>query len=239
MMDLVYICREGENEELRYSIRSAVKNIPHNKIWVVGGKPDWYIGPHIFVKQLETKYTNVGNNQIAAFSSELISEDIVLMNDDFFVIRPIDKIKTYHNGPMIDTIRSFRRSGINSSYVRKLDYTRRVLRKKFGIQNALSYELHVPMPATKSSMREVIKLGVASRSAYGNIYGVGGEAMRDVKFYTGEIMQHKNYTEILNYAGNIEDLEYPYLSSSDASFPILLEKILKDLFPDPSPYELV
>jgi len=239
MMDLVYICREGENEELRYSIRSAVKNIPHNKIWVVGGKPDWYIGPHISVKQLETKYTNVGNNQIAAFSSELISEDIVLMNDDFFVIRPIDKIKTYHNGPMIDTIKSFRRSGINSSYVRKLDYTRRVLRKKFGIQNALSYELHVPMPATKSSMREVIKLGVASRSAYGNIYGVGGEAMRDVKFYTGEIMQHKNYTEILNYAGNVEDLEYPYLSSSDASFPILLEKILKDLFPDPSPYELV
>ena len=237
MMDLVYICRDGENEELRYSIRSAVKNMPHHKIWVVGGKPDWYIGPHIPVKQLETKYLNVGNNQIAAFSSELISENIVLMNDDFFVIKKIDEIKTYHNGLIIDTIKSFRRSGVNSSYVRKLDHTRKVLRRKFGIQDALSYELHVPMPATKSRMREVIKLGVASRSAYGNVYNVGGEAMKDVKFYTGKIMQHKNYTEILEYSGNIEDLEYPYLSSSDASFPILLEKILKDLFPEPSPYE--
>lgn len=239
MMDLVYICRDGDNEELRYSIRSAVKNMPHDKIWVVGGKPDWYIGPHIPVDQVATKYLNVAKNQEAAFSSELISENIVLMNDDFFIIKPIDKIKTYHGGPLIDTIRDFRRAGVNSLYVRKLDHTRRVLKRNFNIQHPFSYELHVPMPATKSGMREVIKLGVASRSAYGNINKVGGEDMKDVKFYTGSIMDHKNYKEVLSYSGNIEDMEYPYLSSSDASFPILLEKILGDLFPDPSPYELV
>jgi hypothetical protein len=237
MMDLVYICRDGENEELRYSIRSAVKNMPHDKIWVVGGKPDWYIGPHIPVKQLETKYRNVGNNQAAAFSSKLISENIVLMNDDFFIIKPIDKINTYHNGLIADTVRSFRRSGVNSSYVRKLDHTRRVLRREFGIHHSLSYELHVPMPATKSGMQKAIKLGIAARTAYGNINGVGGEAMKDVKLYTGKIMEHKNYTEILDHYKNIKKLEYPYLSSSDASFPILLDKILGRLFPDPSPYE--
>jgi hypothetical protein len=236
-MDLVYICRDGDNEELRYSIRSAVQNMPHDKIWVVGGKPDWYIGPHIPVVQSSTKYLNVAKNQTAAFSSDLISEEIVLMNDDFFIIKKIDEIKTYHNGLIIDMVKDFRRANVNSHYVKKLENTWRVMRRQFGLHQPLSYELHVPMPATKSGMLEAIKLGVASRTAYGNINNVGGESMKDVKFYIGGLMDHKNYKEILDYTGSLEDLEYPYLSSSDTSFPILREKILEDLFPDPSPYE--
>jgi hypothetical protein len=236
-MDLVYICRDGENEELRYSIRSAVKNIPHDKIWVVGGKPDWYTGPHIPVKQSATKYLNVARNLQAAFNSELISEDIVLMNDDFFIIKPIDEIKTYHNGPLFDVVKGFRSSGVNSKYVKKLDKTRMVLKGLYGIRYAISYELHIPMRVTKSGMQEVIQLGIASRSAYGNIYGVGGEHIEDVKFYLGDLMDHKNYKQILEYEGNLDSVEYPYLSSSDDSFPVLLETILGDLFPEPSPYE--
>ena len=44
-MDIVYNCRPGkQNEELRYSIRSVMENLPHDNLWVVGGKPEWYTG---------------------------------------------------------------------------------------------------------------------------------------------------------------------------------------------------
>lgn len=39
-MDLVYIVKNSEvNEDLRYSLRSVAKFVPHNKIWIVGYKP--------------------------------------------------------------------------------------------------------------------------------------------------------------------------------------------------------
>jgi len=54
-MDFVYICKDGVNEELKYSIRSVVESFPETNIWVVGGKPDWYTGRDIsifFIKLL-------------------------------------------------------------------------------------------------------------------------------------------------------------------------------------------
>ena len=51
-MDFVYICKEGVNEELKYSIRSVVESFPESNIWVVGGKPDWYTGNYIQVNHL-------------------------------------------------------------------------------------------------------------------------------------------------------------------------------------------
>ena len=61
-MDLVYICGPGDNEELRYSIRSAVKNLKFDNLWVVGGKPKWYVGNYLEVIQNKSKYTNARNN---------------------------------------------------------------------------------------------------------------------------------------------------------------------------------
>lgn len=237
MADLVYICRDGENEELRYSIRSAVTNLPHDKIWVVGGKPDWYAGPYIEVPQTLTKYQNVARNLNAAYSSKLISEEIILMNDDFFIIKPLDKVELFHNGPLIHTIKNFKEAGVsNSEYVKKLIATRNYLKKSAGIPVPISYELHVPMPAKKSKMLEAIGLGVASRTAYGNLNNVGGTYMNDVKYYTGKLMDHKNYKEILS--ADLDDLSHPYLSTSDISFKDV-QGILGGLFPNASQYESI
>ena len=42
IMDLVYIVKNSEvNEDLRYSLRSVAKFVPHDKIWIVGYKPSW------------------------------------------------------------------------------------------------------------------------------------------------------------------------------------------------------
>ncbi len=40
--DVVYVVRPGDkNEELRYSIRSVIANLPHRKVWIAGYKPTW------------------------------------------------------------------------------------------------------------------------------------------------------------------------------------------------------
>jgi hypothetical protein len=72
-MDFVYICKDGINEELRYSIRSVVESFPDSNIWVVGGKPDWYVGNYIKVDQKLTKYKNALYNLKAITESEEIS----------------------------------------------------------------------------------------------------------------------------------------------------------------------
>lgn len=97
-MNFVYVCRDGENEELRYSIRSVLSSFPEAKIWVVGGKPSWYIGNYIEVKQSQSKYGNVLNNLKSICNSELIEESFVFMNDDFFIVNKIDTIDIFHGG---------------------------------------------------------------------------------------------------------------------------------------------
>jgi hypothetical protein len=84
-MDFVYICKPGDNEELRYSIRSVLYSFPDANIWLVGGKPSWYSGNYIYVDQKHHKYANAINNLHAICDSNEISEEFVLMNDDFFI----------------------------------------------------------------------------------------------------------------------------------------------------------
>jgi len=92
-MDYVYVCRPGDNEELRYSIRSTVKNLPEGRIWVVGGKPDWYTGDYIYVQQTGIGHPNVWKQLDVICATEDISDDFVLMNDDFFTVKKLDRTK--------------------------------------------------------------------------------------------------------------------------------------------------
>ena len=95
MIDLVYIVKEDErNEDLRYSLRSVAKFLPNNKIWIVGYKPSWIRNVnYIPVKQTEDKWKNSVKNILEACKCNEISEDFVLMNDDFFAIKPIKDLK--------------------------------------------------------------------------------------------------------------------------------------------------
>ena len=82
-MDFVYICRDGDNEELRYSIRSVIHSFPEASIWIVGGKPKWYSGNHIEVKQNSVKYKNAVSNLLPICNSEEITDRLLYEKDVF------------------------------------------------------------------------------------------------------------------------------------------------------------
>jgi hypothetical protein len=230
-VDFVYICKPGDNEELRYSIRSVINSFPEAKIWLVGGKPDWYSGNHIHVDQRHHKYANAINNLHALCIAEEISNEFVLMNDDFFIIKKINKIDQFYNGLLSEKIDNYTKITGSSMYIRKLILTNTRLIEQ-GITNPYDYELHIPMVMEKDKLLPIIKKypNCLWRSMYGNIYNVGGTQMEDVKVYTNprHLARSKEITD-----------NSTFMSTEDQAFNMMLDKILSKLFTTKSSYEEV
>jgi len=155
-MDLVYICRSGENEELRYSIRSMVENFPHDEIWVVGGKPSWYVGNHIPVAQGRIKYENAQNNLKAIVESEAISEQFVIVNDDFYAIKPIKRVYTFVSGLLYDKLQSYSSRHPSSYYTSLIGLTYKRIKQLLGNDFVpMDYDIHVPMVYEKEKLKSL------------------------------------------------------------------------------------
>lgn len=225
-MDIVYICREGENEELRYSIRSVVKNLEYDNLWIVGGKPEWYTGLHIKVNQDQSSYRNARTNIRAIINDSRISDDFILMNDDFFIMNPVKEIPYMYSGLLLDKINIRQSVDYNGTYTRLLFKTYSELYSKARIRNPLDYELHVPIVFNKVKLSSVIGSQGLWRSMYGNVNNVGGEVFKDIKIYA------KDHP----LSNNIVDMKSDYLSTEDKVFDEYKEWF-QEKFPEPSPYE--
>ena len=79
-MDIVYLLKDSDvNEELTFSLRS-LKNIPHDKVFLVGGFPaniDSEKVYHIPTYQGLNKYNNTTNSLKTAANTKEISEDFI------------------------------------------------------------------------------------------------------------------------------------------------------------------
>ena len=228
-MDFVYICRDGENEELRYSIRSVLLSFPEAKVWVVGGKPKWYSGNHVFLEQNDNKYANAVNNLKAVCNTSDISDNFILMNDDFFIIKKIETIEQFYNGLLSEKIDKFTKITGSSMYIKKLITTNNKL-NKLGFTKPLDYELHVPMPMHKAGLLYILNEYPEClwRSMYGNLFNVGGSQMEDVKVYKNKRHAARSAQITKNSI---------YLSTEDTGLTIMVDNIFKELLTNPSPYE--
>ena len=107
--DFVYFLKESdENEELRFSLRSIEKNCGDliNRVVFVGGNPKGfknytYIKTH---QQFTTKHLNVmhGIYTVCESKQPKITDNFILMNDDFYVLNSLDNIYAYTDGSMED-----------------------------------------------------------------------------------------------------------------------------------------
>lgn len=229
-MDYVYICREGSNEELRYSIRSVVAHASYSNIWLIGYKPDWYRGDFVELLDTATKFDNIISCTRAITDVGAISDNFVLMNDDFFFLKDVGIVPTYHGGLLRDKIDKYIQLG-SRRYATLLSRTYNNLTRQ-GIKDPLDYDIHVPMPMNKQKLRESIKKAYFPRSGYGNIHNVGGAHIQDVKAYAA-----KNPLSPSSYDFKNRDL--PFVSTEDGSFQEVYEVVLKDMLTEPSQYEVM
>lgn len=93
-MDVVYILGSGsvaDNKEILYSVRSLALNmLDIGKVFVVGEKPPDLPGViHIPASDYtKIKWKNAYYKTLKACRDERISEEFLLMNDDFFMLKP-------------------------------------------------------------------------------------------------------------------------------------------------------
>jgi len=228
-VDYVYICRKGDNEELRYSIRSVVDHMPPGNIWLVGNKPAWYVGDFIPVQDVGGKFANITNAISAAANSDQISDKFVLMHDDFFAIKPVKDITIMHNGFLLDKIKEYRELDPGSRYAEILFEAYEYL-IGMGISDPLDYDIHLPMIMNKNNLKTVVNKTNAPMSVYGNIFNVGGQRVRDVKIYPKHSKFKKRSHDIFNS-------DSPFVSCQDSSFSDLHRTILNKMFINKTIYE--
>lgn len=224
IMDVVYFVREGNNEELRYSLRS-LKNLDHDKVWIYGGcprgiKPD----KHIPVRQVgATKWDRVKNMYKMVCTNKEISDNFIMMNDDFFIMKPTAVPIAYRSSlhRHILTIEMKYNDRINP-YTRNLRGVLRVLEEQN--LDTRSYELHIPFVFNKEKLLALIEKYPdvhATRTFYANYYHLRGVQMNDVKVLKGE----KRWKD------------GPFLSTDDRSFGGPVGAYIREQFPERCKYE--
>lgn len=234
-MDVVYLLKNSQtNEELVYSLRSLV-NIPHDKVFLVGGCPSEINREKVIyvpVIQGGNKYLNTSNSLKVICEDSRLSKEFILMNDDFFILKPIKEPKEELNlcrGTIKEVIAEMEsRLNCCTTYLAQMRETLQFL-SNLGYKQPLSYELHIPIVMDKEKIlglfsRNYINNAVTShkRSIYGNVYLWDSKPIKDVKVYANMFLP----------LGSDK-----FLSTEDMSWP-RVSTFIKKLFPSKSPYEL-
>lgn len=229
-LDIVYVIKDAAfNEELRYSLRSVEKNFPHNKVFFYGGKPMYFHPDKLvpIVQKGKTKWDRVRAMLKTIAEDDRITENFVLFNDDFFVMKPVENLPMYRYGTLeqlCDRIK--RKNGGPTAYTNNLELTIKKLKdNNFCTWN---FELHAPMIFNRGDLRELINLFPdtrGTRSLYGNMYlnEEDTEPMKDTKIFK---------------INELPPEDALFVSTEDSSFSRgEIGKLIKLAFPDKSRWE--
>jgi hypothetical protein len=195
-MDLVYFYRHvhpqeqpRSTDELRYSLRSMVENYAHlGEVRVFGGRAPWF-SPHVHhypVRQAYVKHENTWKiwGQIASAARHgYLPERFLIMNDDYFLMRPLaGAVPVYASGSLDEWIGARAQSRL---IVETVQRTQRMIVELGGPArpDQIGYELHVPLVVHGPTLARIWPLldqwtrggkmthRIAKRSAYGNLAG--------------------------------------------------------------------
>lgn len=241
-MDIVYVFKgdpENDSEELRYSLRS-LKNIEHDKVFLVGEKPNWVKNIiHIDVPQDRSKNENVKRNLRTAVNDDRISEQFLLMNDDFFIMKKVKADNVYNMGYMRKVIKNYdKRYPEGTDYIDNMKrlYDRLI---SMGFKKPVSYELHVPIVINKNLAKRLFaSVGDGRlyqfRSFYGNFSGIKGKRIKDVKVF--KEIRHNDRSYNRNPVKYLS--KQTFISATGGAFKTgLVGEFLRNSFKEKSEYE--
>lgn len=246
-MDVAYVFKENidnNSQELLYSLRTLT-NLPHGNVFISGDAPAWLtncrhlnLQQEAFSDNYEVKHFNIGRNLIALCESPELSDDFILMNDDFFIMESCNVIPIRHWGTMDKVISHYDgRYPEGNRYVDAMKRTKQELERR-GLTELKSYELHVPFNVNKQKFLNLMDIfedifwGEHTclsqwRTVYGNYYGIGGDFMNDVKFF----INTKNHNADQALEGS------QFLSGTGGAFKGDFGDFIRAKFPDQSQYE--
>lgn len=246
-MDLVYIVKHSDrNDDLKYSLRSVYKFCNYRKIWIIGYKPNWVQNvEYVETVQTGTKWQNSMLNWETACKTEGISDNFVLMNDDFIAIHPVYNIAKDVNVCLnnIDVVAN-RYSKKHASRWQSGFILAEELLKQLNINTMYNMETHLPFIVNKKQYLDMLKLPqikqfdptkvLHKRSIYYNLYHKDSDQnphkISDVKITLNkdlsDMFLNENWVSVFDdVIGNI--LKYPRINM-----------FLRKLFPCKCIYEV-
>lgn len=232
-IDIVYILGTGsswQDREIRYSLRSVEKYVANPRIFIIGQCPRWLTGiNHIEAEDTDkNKIINARNKYLRAASCPDISDNFILMNDDFFILKEITEWPYYSRGTFHKMIRRHPTKG--GYYFKSLRDTKNRL-IELGIKEPVDFEVHCPMMFEKKMLLNVMEnVGINNayslRSCYGNL----------VEITYDEVMDFKA-NNLAEFAHQVK-MDREFLSISDG---LVMHKEFTDWiqrkFPKPSKWE--
>lgn len=179
-MDALYIVRKGRGSSaLTYSLRSLEACFPVDHVFFMGSPDgDWQ------VKKVEgnfdqgDKWYNLDVAWRHMPNVDELSNPFIYMNDDFFLLKSLMYIPTFHRGPLSEKP-PYDNYGVDrfqvSLFLEQHGYT------------MLDFELHIPMVIYKEKVAQLYDSWGSrpvhghQRSLYGNIAQLEAKPMGDVK----------------------------------------------------------
>lgn len=182
-MDMVYVLKNDDiGNDLRYSLRSLEQyGSGYDRIFIIGGNPI-YIDHNkvIHLKHCDDHTVaeyNVFKKLVYISNNSDVSEDFVLFNDDFYLLKPIDLsvIPYYYKRKEISTVYAYKNTFNDMAMI-----TREFLLK--NNKSIYDFKVHSPIIYNKDKLKELVPLfkesfkisplGLSLRDLYGNWYDV-------------------------------------------------------------------
>lgn len=219
-MDIIIPYKKTNDDSLRYCLRS-LKNIDHDKVFICGDKPDFISSEVIYLPRVENGINAQHDSELnirLALADGRLSENFILFNDDFFILKKAKKLE-YDNGYIADIIKERKNIKFRNHNKHLIDTEKYLLNK--GYTDIKSYELHIPMVMNKDARQyvsdDIIKMLeknriLLPRTIYGNIFYDISKTIKDVKIYA--------YTT--------EKLTGTYLSTLNLKYVPSIEKRFKE-----------
>lgn len=248
--DLVYILKESDsNPDLIMSLRSIERFCTYRNIWIIGYKPTWLKNvKYIHTDQKgNTKWKNSCINWETACKCPDISENFILMNDDFIALRPILDWKKSLNvclGNIIDESTRYGKKAKVSKWQNGFICAEKLLTKCHS-RTCYNYEAHLPIIINKNDYLKFLEIPeikefmqtqnvLHKRSLYKNLFPELDVSfphkIKDVKIHLGYDFTDNYLKE--NWISVFDNVIGDYLK-----FP-KINKFLDTMFPDKSSFEI-
>lgn len=237
-MDIVIPLQMAPNDaiELRYVLRS-LRFVDHDQVWLSGWAPRWAKNVRLARgKRHGNRYADSLANLMRVARHPDCSDTFVYLADDIFAMKPNPPFGPWHRGRIHEKVLEYRlppnRKKQQVGHRHGVAQTCAVLNRIGFDGHPNNYELHLPfvfdrdllIHAVDAAQAEASVPALQPRTLYGNLYHHDApELPADVK---------------ISSTAQLPDPDWSWVSTSDHSFTDgRVGAFLRQLHPDPSPYE--
>lgn len=234
-----YKATEDDGEELRYSLRSVEQNLhmPDLNVMIVGDRPSWFKGGmHVPGNPSEDKPFNMLYNSVEGSRAltELGVSEAIYLSDDHLLMFPQEDVMPLSWGTLDEHVRYYRRIKAHGDWYREaIQETQRLVdRDTYLGKDALSFELHMPLPFYPEDLVGALDRYLKPeegrplpfwRTMYGNLVGY----RRDVRFTQ----------DGLYYGQSPMRIGTPWVSAIPSQWEAHMRRRASRMFREPSRWE--